>query len=350
MATGDRRAIPTATAPTADSSPPRREPGERRPSPCRRGAPSPSPSRSRPGCADVLDAETAPVGRGRPRPGRPARVARPLRARRRQAPPARVLPLGLRRRRRRPGRARGDRRRRRLRAAPRLRARPRRRHGRLGHPARRAARSTSSSTTATTRSAGGASRRRFGEGVAILVGDLADVYADRLLPARPPVPRGVGRAADRAQRGPVPRRARHRPRRHRPRTAPAASPATSRASTRSSGRCTSAPRWPAASTSSQAPLSAYGAPLGEAFQLRDDLLGVFGDEARTGKPVGDDLREGKPTPLLAIAAGERRRRRRRAARPGRPRPTSPPTRSRAIQDVLVTAGRPVTRSRPPSTR
>jgi geranylgeranyl diphosphate synthase type I len=48
-------------------------------------------------------------------------------------------------------------------------------------------------------------------------------------------------------------------------------------------------------------LSAYGGPLGEAFQLRDDLLGAFGDSARTGKPVGDDLREGKPTPLLAEA-------------------------------------------------
>jgi geranylgeranyl diphosphate synthase type I len=47
--------------------------------------------------------------------------------------------------------------------------------------------------------------------------------------------------------------------------------------------------------------SAFGRPLGEAFQLRDDLLGVFGDEATTGKPVGEDLREGKPTVLLALA-------------------------------------------------
>ncbi|HZR13143.1 MAG TPA: polyprenyl synthetase family protein [Acidimicrobiia bacterium] len=47
--------------------------------------------------------------------------------------------------------------------------------------------------------------------------------------------------------------------------------------------------------------TAYGRPLGEAFQLRDDLLGVFGDTATTGKPVGDDLREGKPTLLLALA-------------------------------------------------
>jgi geranylgeranyl diphosphate synthase type I len=48
-------------------------------------------------------------------------------------------------------------------------------------------------------------------------------------------------------------------------------------------------------------LSQYGLPLGDAFQLRDDILGVFGDTAATGKPVGDDLREGKPTLLLAYA-------------------------------------------------
>ena len=45
--------------------------------------------------------------------------------------------------------------------------------------------------------------------------------------------------------------------------------------------------------------SAYGLPLGEAFQLRDDVLGVFGDPAVTGKPAGDDLREGKRTFLIA---------------------------------------------------
>jgi geranylgeranyl diphosphate synthase type I len=38
-----------------------------------------------------------------------------------------------------------------------------------------------------------------------------------------------------------------------------------------------------------------------AFQLRDDVLGVFGDPARTGKPAGDDLRDGKRTVLVAIA-------------------------------------------------
>ncbi len=48
-------------------------------------------------------------------------------------------------------------------------------------------------------------------------------------------------------------------------------------------------------------LSAYGLALGEAFQLRDDLLGVFGDPSTTGKPAGDDLREGKLTMLVAEA-------------------------------------------------
>ena len=47
--------------------------------------------------------------------------------------------------------------------------------------------------------------------------------------------------------------------------------------------------------------SAYGLPLGEAFQLRDDILGVFGDPEVTGKPAGDDLREGKRTALIAHA-------------------------------------------------
>ncbi|MEU4691170.1 polyprenyl synthetase family protein [Actinoplanes sp. NPDC023714] len=49
--------------------------------------------------------------------------------------------------------------------------------------------------------------------------------------------------------------------------------------------------------------AAFGLPLGEAFQMRDDVLGVFGDPAQTGKPAGDDLREGKRTYLVASAFG-----------------------------------------------
>ena len=58
-------------------------------------------------------------------------------------------------------------------------------------------------------------------------------------------------------------------------------------------------------------LRGFGLPLGIAYQLRDDLLGVFGDPEVTGKPSGDDLREGKRTMLVAIArerlsSGQRR--------------------------------------------
>lgn len=47
---------------------------------------------------------------------------------------------------------------------------------------------------------------------------------------------------------------------------------------------------------------AFGLPLGEGFQLRDDELGVFGQPEVTGKPAGDDLREGKRTVLVALTS------------------------------------------------
>ncbi|WP_105567419.1 polyprenyl synthetase family protein [Microbacterium halophytorum] len=51
-------------------------------------------------------------------------------------------------------------------------------------------------------------------------------------------------------------------------------------------------------------LRSFGLPVGLAFQLRDDVLGVFGDEAETGKPAGDDLREGKRTLLVALTRAQ----------------------------------------------
>jgi geranylgeranyl diphosphate synthase type I len=144
--------------------------------------------------------------------------------------------------------------------------------------------------------------RRFGEGVAILVGDLAFVYADRLMAGAPPkaldvfaelrVEVNVGQYLDLlgTARGDVDR------------------DSARRISLYKSGKYTvERPLHLGAALAGRldelaAPLTAYGLPLGEAFQLRDDLLGVFGDATVTGKPVGDDLREGKPTVLLAIAA------------------------------------------------
>jgi geranylgeranyl diphosphate synthase type I len=143
--------------------------------------------------------------------------------------------------------------------------------------------------------------RRFGEGVAILIGDLAHVYADLLIADAPPPVRAVwdelrielniGQYLDilGTARGDTDHESARRIARYK------------------SGKYTiERPLHVGAALAGrldelQRVLSAYGDPLGEAFQLRDDLLGAFGEPESTGKPVGDDLREGKPTPLLAVA-------------------------------------------------
>jgi geranylgeranyl diphosphate synthase type I len=144
--------------------------------------------------------------------------------------------------------------------------------------------------------------RRFGEGVAILVGDLAFVYADQLLAGASPaaaevftelrIEVNVGQYLDLlgAVRG------------------NASQASARRICQYKSGKYTvERPLHLGAALAGRLdemakPFSGYGLPVGEAFQLRDDLLGAFGDTDLTGKPVGDDLREGKPTVLYAIAA------------------------------------------------
>jgi geranylgeranyl diphosphate synthase type I len=59
-------------------------------------------------------------------------------------------------------------------------------------------------------------------------------------------------------------------------------------------------------------LDSFATPIGVAFQLRDDLLGAFGDPRDTGKPLGSDLRSGKRTPLVLHALARARGRDRRA--------------------------------------
>lgn len=144
---------------------------------------------------------------------------------------------------------------------------------------------------------------RFGTAVAILVGDLAFVYADRLLSGADPVATAVwhelrlevtlGQYLDldgtaRASANPelARRICQYKSGKY----------SVERPLHLGAGLLGHDPCGPVG-----AALSRYGLPLGEAFQLRDDLLGVFGDPAVTGKPVGEDLREGKPTLLAALA-------------------------------------------------
>ena len=145
--------------------------------------------------------------------------------------------------------------------------------------------------------------RRFGEGVAILIGDLAFVYSDRLLAGANAtaweiwnelrIELNVGQVLDilGSVRGVRDVDQAERICRYK------------------SGKYTierplhlgAALADPVRFAEIRAGLSAYGLPLGDAFQMRDDVMGAFGDESATGKPVGGDLREGKPTPLLARA-------------------------------------------------
>jgi geranylgeranyl diphosphate synthase type I len=148
--------------------------------------------------------------------------------------------------------------------------------------------------------------RRFGEGVAILVGDFAFVYSDVLFPRTSHDARrvfddlrvelSVGQYLDLVGTAGGSRDA----------------DAARRIERYKSGKYTvERPLHLGAALAGRLdelaePLSRFGLPLGEAFQLRDDLLGVFGDPDVTGKPVGDDLREGKLTPLVAAAAARAR--------------------------------------------
>ncbi|MFM7045334.1 MAG: polyprenyl synthetase family protein [Ilumatobacteraceae bacterium] len=145
--------------------------------------------------------------------------------------------------------------------------------------------------------------RRFGEGVAILIGDLAFVFADRLMAQVNRTAWGVwdelrielnvgqvldilGSVQNDRRRVKAERICRYKSGKYtieRPLHLGAAMAAPGRVD------------------ELMPVLSAYGLPLGDAFQMRDDVMGAFGDPAVTGKPVGGDLREAKPTPLLARA-------------------------------------------------
>jgi geranylgeranyl diphosphate synthase type I len=84
--------------------------------------------------------------------------------------------------------------------------------------------------------------------------------------------------------------------------------------------------------------SAYALPLGEAFQLRDDVLGVFGDPSETGKPAGDDLREGKRTVLVAETLARADSGQAAVLREALGRSDLDPARLAAARDVMTATG------------
>jgi geranylgeranyl diphosphate synthase type I len=147
----------------------------------------------------------------------------------------------------------------------------------------------------------------FGTGAAILVGDLALVWSDELLRGSGLTEAALGRARGvwdtmrtevtagqyldllRAAGG-----------------LPGPDGALTVARYKSAGYTVQRPLQLGAAIAGAGPdvmaaCTAIGLPLGEAFQLRDDVLGVFGDPAVTGKSADDDLREGKQTLLIALA-------------------------------------------------
>ena len=150
-------------------------------------------------------------------------------------------------------------------------------------------------------------RKLFGTGAAILVGDLALVWSDELLRRSGLSPAALTRARAvwdtmrtevtagqyldllRAAGG-----------------LPGPDGALTVARYKSAGYTVQRPLQLGAAIAGAGPevadaCTAIGLPLGEAFQLRDDVLGVFGDPAVTGKSADDDLREGKQTLLVALA-------------------------------------------------
>ena len=147
---------------------------------------------------------------------------------------------------------------------------------------------------------------RFGESIAILLGDLAHAEADHLAADLPPEMRKVWRLLVvelvYGQRRDL--------------TGSAAGRrdlenAREIARLKSGGYTVERPLELGAAAARapevvSARLAHYGREVGEAFALRDDLLGVWGDPARTGKPAGDDLVSGKPTVIISLAQGRLR--------------------------------------------
>ena len=143
--------------------------------------------------------------------------------------------------------------------------------------------------------------QRFGESIAVLVGDLAHSEADHLVAELPGPMRRIwrllvielvhGQSRDLTGTAGMRRDLAH---------------ARQVARMKSGSYTVQRPLELGAAAAGAGPevaeaISTYGREVGEAFALRDDLLGVWGDPRLTGKPAGDDLLSGKPTVILSLA-------------------------------------------------
>jgi geranylgeranyl diphosphate synthase type I len=184
---------------------------------------------------------------------------------------------------------------------------------------------------------GHGSSARFGDSIAVLVGDLAHSEADRLAAALPPRMSRIWRQMVlellAGQLGDV--------------TGAAAADrrvgfARSVARQKTGYYTVARPLQlgAAAAGADEAVLLAlgeYGRHAGEAFALRDDLLGVFGDPDTTGKPISDDLRAGKPTVLLALASESLRGAAARALQ-ATGTPSFSPAQAQLVRDAMIERG------------
>ena len=157
--------------------------------------------------------------------------------------------------------------------------------------------------------------RRYGEGVAILVGDLGHVLADGLMSGRGPrvaklwdelrIELNLGQYLDlrSAAAGQFDQETARQVATFKTALYTIVRPLQLGVSLTTAAGVGGAPmRWPENKyQDTMDRLDRFGRPLGRAFQLRDDVLGLVGDNTAMGKPVGDDLREGKPTELIAHA-------------------------------------------------
>ncbi|MGW5055013.1 polyprenyl synthetase family protein [Actinokineospora sp. NPDC004072] len=190
------------------------------------------------------------------------------------------------------------------------------------------------------------SARRFGESAAVLAGDLCLVWADRMLRESGLDAESLARARPRydslrAELAVGQFRDLVNDARREPRLADVLAVARAKSGDYTVRRPLElGAELAGCPTATVAALGRYGTAVGEAFQLRDDLLGLFGVAEETGKPVGEDLRAGKATSVLVIARDRARPAQRRALRALARQPVLSDADVARYLDVITETGAP----------